>query len=210
LAYWRQEDEIVPKGVRVSIIKRIYQNDDQSSGVWVDVERVVEITVTGQQVDGLGLQEVYYNFDWDSFDSMVKATNPENENVEYKELSEGDSSSDDTTSSSGDTIKIPLRRKIDTDVSHIYFSNGKDNETRKVHTKRVYHYDIPDDQLDANGQPPSDPETYKSLLTDDVKDETQFLDIEIIDGHVLEQNRGQKYSKQKWAQNINAILSEGL
>jgi hypothetical protein len=163
--------------------------------------------VTAPHPDGYGLQTVHYSFDWDQFDSNVKAANgSDTDYIEFKEIADPNDESS--------TIKIPLRLQVvikDANNSYrLFFENGEDNKTRKVHVKRVYGYDIADSQLDAQGQPPSDAKQYKNLLLDDIKNEGHYIDVEIIDKHVLEQNRGMTYSKKNWAQDINAILTEGL
>jgi hypothetical protein len=200
---------------RVSIIKRIYKDDDPKSGVWVDIERISKMTVTAPHPDNLGLQKIKYSFDWDKFDSDVEhAAGQDTDYIEFKEISDPNDPPTPGDPSSGTTIKIPLRRQLVIEDANntyrLFFENHEDNKTRKVHTKRVYHYDIPDDQLDKDGQPPSDPTVYINLLTPDAKDDGQYIDVEIIDGHTLEQNKGQSYSKKNWAQDINSILSEAL
>lgn len=200
---------------RVSIIKRIYKDDDQTSGVWVDIERISEMTVTAPQADNLGLQKITYSFDWGTFDSDVAAASGQDTDyIEFKEIFDPSNPPTPGHPGSGTTIKIPLRRQLVIEDANntyrVFFENHEDNETREVHVKRVYHYDIPDVRLDTNGQPPSDPGDYFNVLTQEAKDEGQYIDIEIIDGHTLERNRGQSYSKQNWAQDVNAILSEGL
>src|SRR4249920_289755 len=132
---------------RVSRIVRIYQNDDSTSDVWVDIERPDSYTVTNPDPSNAGLQSSDYTYDWDN------AFDPKNTKLNhYKFISDpsdpdsvdqnapkpgdfgdpnnnldGNDTGPDTLT--GSTIKIPLRYKIDVqDAEYLYhfsFDNSK-------------------------------------------------------------------------------------
>ena len=60
-----------------------------------------------------------------------------------------------------------------------FFVNDQTNISRETHSRRVYHYDVPDDQLDENKNPPRDPQDYLNALG--AKDDSQYLEVEILD-----------------------------
>jgi hypothetical protein len=185
--------------VRNSHIKRIYKDDDKDSDVWVDIERVDDFTVDTVHIDNAGGQKVSYSFEWHIFD-------PNDENNDVLTIENPDDA--DTS------IKIPLRNFVDVQYNdylfHINFDNTENNGVRKTHTKKVYNHDIPEENLDNDRQPPREADTYKNVIKGIDKDESQYIEIEIIDKYVLNHNQGPNYSKKKWTQNIDAILSQSL
>jgi hypothetical protein len=188
---------------RESHIKRIYMNNDKNSGVWVDIERSDNFTVDTVHQDNAGGQSIDYSFDWDSFD-------PNHPNNDVLTIVQGDN----PDASVGSKIKIPLRNYINVQIGsrlyYIYFDNTENNQVRKTHTNRIYNRAIPKDQLDQDGQPPRDADAYFALIQDIQPDEAQYIDVEVIDKYVLDQDRKHTYSEKDWAQNIDAIISEAL
>jgi hypothetical protein len=214
---------------RISHIVRIYKDNDPTSDTWVDIERVDNFTVTSVHPDNTGLQSTDYSFDW----SIFNPDDPENDMLTIQEPpsdgsdaggfqlktssaspSSSDIGSSYTPPSSVTTIKIPLKSYINLQggdlLYYVYFDNTENNENRKTHILRIYNREIPKDRLDGNGQPPRNAEDYFNLINGITPDQSQFIDVEVIDKYVLEHNRKHTYSAKNWFQNIDAILSESL
>jgi hypothetical protein len=175
---------------RRSHVVRIYKDDDPGSGVWVDVERVDKLTFeTGS---GLLYEKYIFNYDWSVFD-------PEDPNtVEKKEIK---NPNDDSL-----TIKVPIRRVATLEAgngltyqraSHIY-GNDPDNLTRVAHTRRVDHYDIPDNALDQDKQPPPDPTDYINAVDLNSKDDGQYIEVEVIARFISTSGAGLTWQKHIW------------
>jgi hypothetical protein len=171
-------------GTRKTHIKRIYKNDDPDTGLWVDIERIDELTYTSGT--GFAQQEKVWTFDWSSF-------SPNGEGVTKKKIQDPNDDSDPNDPDAA-VIEVPIRGQIVVtqgakeqyqQYTH-FFVNDKTNTSRTTHSRRVYHYDVPDDRLDENKNPPRDPQEYLNALGD--KDDTQYLEVEILDEFLTNEN----------------------
>jgi hypothetical protein len=159
---------------RTSHIKRIYQNDDPESDVWIDIERIDELwRATEHGSDG---QESHWIFDWNSFDPSQAPT---------KRITD----SQDNTNG----IDVPvragyfMRSSIDGQAAQYEFINDATNQARLTHSRRIYHHEIKVAYVDGDGNPPRDPEDYLNSLGD--QDQSQYVDVEVIDANWSGQKR---------------------
>jgi hypothetical protein len=147
---------------RKAHIKRIYKTSD--TDVWVDVERIDELDVL---IDG-GRQRVHYKFDWTDIETKDKKTLTDPHDQDNQ-------------------IDVPIRASVRLEgprgVRTHYFRNDSSNQSRKTHSRRVYHHEIKNEYLDGN-EPPRDPAEYKQSLGAQDKDE--FIDVELLDWYWLE------------------------
>lgn len=146
---------------RKTHIKRIYQNDDKDSDCYVDVERIDEITVIVA-----GRQQRTYKYDWDKTEGL---------GWEKKKISEpGDRNN---------IIEVPIRKSQrlvgDKVTYNHHYLNDSENKSRETHSRRVYHHDIKDGYLDANGGPPKDSGLYLESLEE--QNPGEYIDVEVID-----------------------------
>lgn len=150
---------------RITHIKRIYQDDDPNSEVWIDIERIDRVSVIVA-----GRQRRIYNFDWDTIESGPVA------DKDKKTISDPH---DDAS-----TIDVPIRNairlKFPRAVYNHYFLNDATNASRETHSRRIYHHEVKQGYL-VDGQPPSDPETYRDSLGE--QDPEQFIDVEVLDDY---------------------------
>ena len=162
---------------RKTHIKRIYKNDDPDTGLWIDIEQIDELTYTSGV--GFAQQEKVWKFDWSSFD-------PDGDGVSKKKIQAPNNNSDPDDPDAA-VIEVPIREKLVVtqgakeqyqQYNH-FFANNNTNISRETHSRRVYHYDVPDDQLDENKNPPRDPQDYLNALG--AKDNSQYLEVEILD-----------------------------
>lgn len=146
---------------RKAHIKRIFKDNDTQSDTWVDVERIEELNVVIA-----GRQTVRYKFDWDNTSSFDKKTLTDPHDQENK-------------------IDIPIRKSVRLEgpngVRNHYFLNTDSNKSRQTHSRRVYHHEIKQDYLEAENQPPKEPERYKDSLGRQDKD--VFIDVELLDAY---------------------------
>jgi hypothetical protein len=169
---------------RKTHIKRIYKNDDPDTGLWIDIERIDELTYTSGT--GFAQQTNVWTFDWESFD-------PNGEGVTKKKIQDpnDDTNPDDPAAA---VIEVPVRGQLlvtqgakeQYQQYNHFFVNDVTNSSRETHSRRVYHYDVPDDQLDENKNPPRDPQDYLNALGD--KDSSQYLEVEILDAFSTNEN----------------------
>ena len=162
---------------RKTHITRIYKNDDPDTGLWVDIERIDELTY--ESGTGFAQQTKRWKFDWSSFD-------PNGDGVSKKKIQDPNDDRDPNDPDAS-VISVPVRDKIVVtqgadqqyqQYNH-FFVNDNTNSSRKTHSRRVYHYDVPDNQLDENKNPPRDPQAYLAALG--AKDDSQYVQVEIID-----------------------------
>jgi hypothetical protein len=180
--------------MRVCHIVRFYQNDDETSDVWIDIERLSQLVMeTGS---GPTFKHIEFEFDWTNFD-------PNDENQGYfKEIT----SPDDPDVK----IRVPVRHNIlveqgegaDYQATLIVLDSTEANTSRNTYVRRVFHYEVPG----ANAAPGADPDSalFKPYLNDRVKsappqayydavvgaankDESQYVDAEVIDSFVTEE-----------------------
>lgn len=198
---------------RKSHIKRIYQNDDTESSVWIDVERLDELRFVSRK--DYPWREKRWRFDWDTF-------NPDGENVTKKKVKQH---RDDPDS---DSIEVPVRdmvfvtegREQKYQAYRHFFINNDSNSTRETHSRRIYHHDIAEESLDDQRNPPRDPDAYLNALSD--QDEGQFIDVELLDKYWTNENEsrdahGNKkegvWQEKKWLLNdkdVDPLLKEPL
>jgi hypothetical protein len=189
---------------RKAHVFRIYKDDDQTSDVWVDIERIdALIFETGS---GKDYRKWYYEYDWDKFD-------PKDPDIaEYKYITnpdDGPSVEVSTAPPAGgkDYIKVPIRKALTVESgsgpqfqrtihTHENGSSVDQETTRKVHVRKVIHYDVPKERQDADGQPPSDPKGYFNALDVESKDESQYVEVEVIDELIT--TTGSGYTWRKW------------
>jgi hypothetical protein len=210
------------KDKRKAHIFRIYKDDDSSSDVWVDIERIDALTFeTGRDKD---YRKWYFEYDWNSFDPEDTHT------VEYKYIT---NDADSSGSSSGistskptdgrDYIRVPVRkaitmedgRDIQYQKSTYTHKNGSSDDTgttRKVHKRRVKHYDIPKDSLDEKGQPPTDPKEYFDALDATSIDESNYIDVEVVDELITTTGSGYTWRKWHWTlgSDADSLLADPL
>lgn len=183
------------KTLRKAHVYRVYKDEDRDSDTWVDVERIDEIIYEkGQKFPG---QLTRWQFDWQGFDPHGGP---------FKTLK----NPDDKDS----TLDVPIRNEIKVlegqrrDVNGSYvtkyqeyrhiFNNSSDNTKRHTTPRRIYHYDISDDKLDDNKQPPSDPDDYVSVLKD--RDKTQHVDVEVLVSYTTNEGSGRQWWEKRWLQ----------
>jgi hypothetical protein len=170
--------------VRKSHIHRIYQNDDITSPIWVDVERLDEFWTT--QGTGYAWQEKHWVFDWASF-------NPDT--AKKKTISDPNDKSS--------TIDVPVRDKVTLETGSGYnwqayihnFVNTADS-VRSVNARKVYHYAVPDGVLDENKQPPRNPDDYLNSLGD--RDNSQYVRTEVIVSYRTTEGSGFRWQEKNW------------
>jgi hypothetical protein len=169
---------------RKTHIKRIYKNDDPDTGLWVDIERIDELTYTSGT--GFAQQTKVWTFDWSGFD-------PNGEGVTKKKIQDPNDNTDPKDPAAA-VIEVPVRDQLVVtqganaqyqQYTH-FFANDASNSSRETHSRRVYHYDVPDDQLDENKNPPRDTQDYLNALGD--KDSSQYLEVEILDAFTTNEN----------------------
>jgi hypothetical protein len=196
---------------RKTHIKRIYKNDDPDTGLWVDIERIDELTYTSGV--GFAQQTKVWTFDWSSFD-------PNGDGVSKKKIQDPNDNTDPDDPDAA-VIEVPVRDQLVVtqgtgaqyqQYTH-FFANDASNSSRETHSRRVYHYDVPDDQLDENKSPPRDPEEYLNALGD--KDDSQYLDVEILDAFSTNENENRDshgqlkpsvWQEKKWLVNNTGVL----
>jgi hypothetical protein len=189
--------------VRKSHIHRIYQDDDQNSDTWIDIERIDEIWTTEKQ--NFPWIEKHWIFDWDSFDPDVT-----DGSVTKKEVHDPNAKTS--------TIKVPVRNQVLVETGkgfkwrqfrHI-FVNTPENNTRTVHARKVLHYDVPDASLDDNKQPFRNPDDYLGSLGSVDKD--QYVRAEVLDSYLTEEATGAAWQSKKWAVNSDddSLLKDPL
>lgn len=151
------------ENARKSHIKRIYQNDDPESSVWIDIERMDEVLVISSRG-----QRSHWIFHWEEFD-------PDNSAKKRIE----DPNDKDTY------IDIPIRNSVRVVMpSGAYehrFLNDETNLSRSTHSRRIYHRDIKEDYL-VEGLPPRDPDDYLNSL--DEQELGHYVEVEILDYYV--------------------------
>lgn len=148
---------------RKSHIKRIYQNDDPESNVWIDVERMDEVQVISSRG-----QKSHWIFHWEEFDpetSPKKRIRDPNDESAY--------------------IDVPIRDSVRVNMpSGIYqhsFLNDERNRSRSTHSRRIYHRDIKEGYL-VDGEPPRDPDLYLESL--DEQELGHYIEVEVLDYYV--------------------------
>jgi hypothetical protein len=176
--------------VRVSHVFRVYQDDDQTSDTWIDIERIDKLVFeTGS---GLLFERYIFEYDWKSFDSK-KAVKKEIKNP----------------SDEKDVVKVPIRRSITLEANggqtyqkaiHDY-ANDPENVTRVSHTRQVDHYDLDDSFLDEQGQPPRDPNNYINAVQKDSKEDggDNPFKVEIIKEFISTSGTGFTWQKHIWS-----------
>jgi hypothetical protein len=199
---------------RKTHIKRIYKNDDPDTGLWVDIERIDELTYTSGT--GFAQQEKVWTFDWSGWD-------PNGDGVTKKKIQDPN---DDTNPNdpAAAVIEVPVRDQLVVtqgakeqyqQYTH-FFANDATNSSRETHSRRVYHYDVPDDQLDDNKNPPRDPQEYLNALGD--KDDSQYLEVEVLDAFTSNENENRDshgrlkpsaWQEKRWlVNNTDALLQD--
>jgi hypothetical protein len=194
---------------RICHVVRFYQDDDPTSGTWIDVERLDQLNIeTGS---GPTWKRTEFRFDWTDFDPndpkqgyFKTIVNPNDPEV---------------------TIKVPVRHNIlidqgsgpDFQRTVIVFDSTETNESRLVYTRRVYHYEVPDtdpknplftyqpqyDRVNVAGPV----QYYKKVAAANAKDESQFLDVEVIDELTIEEEISGRESTDN--SNMNTVMQFG-
>lgn len=163
--------------LRKSHVKRIYKDDDPESDQWIDIERIDELRFESKKQ--LPWREKRWTFDWDSFDP--DGVDVDGKEIPKKKIKEHPDDSDN------DAIAVPVRAVVmvtqgkeqQYQAYKHYFINDDSNSTRETHSRHVFHYDITNNMLDDNKQPPRNPDDYLNALGD--KDKDQFVEVEILD-----------------------------
>jgi hypothetical protein len=176
---------------RKAHIKRIYKNDDPETDMWVDIERLDELRFVSEI--NYPWQEKVWQFDWGSFDP--NGTDADGNPIQLKTLQDpnDDSKPDDPGAS---VIKVPVRNLVQVNEGRDfkwqgykhYFINDNSNNSRETHSRRVFHYDISQNYLDGNQNPPTDPQDYLNALGD--KDNGQYIEVEILDRYWTTEHQG--------------------
>jgi hypothetical protein len=207
---------------RKAHIKRLYKDDDPdtNSDIWIDVERLDELRFVTKT--NFPWQERVWQFDWDSF-------NPDGSDLDGNEIPrkpvQDPNDSSDPNDPGANVVWVPVRAMVFVNEGSNYkwqgykhyFINDNSNFTRETHSRRVYHYDIPANQLDDNQNPPRDPQDYLNSLGD--KDKDQYLEVEILDRYWTNEMEGRDSSgntkagtwqEKKWLINsdTDALLSD--
>jgi hypothetical protein len=195
---------------RVAHVVRIYQDNDVTSDVWADVERIDKLPIeTGK---GFKYRKLIYSYDWSEhfeFDDPTAPLDPDF--VEYKKVRPPDSDPNDDST----VIKIPIRKKSrmesgkgfdyqETVYTHENGADGEAGDERKVHTRRVYHYDLSDGAVDEKGQPPRDPKDYLDAVQASSKDESQYVDVELLESFRTKSGKGYTYQETVWTLNSSS------
>ena len=98
--------------------------------------------------NGLSQQTKTWVFDWSSFD-------PDGDGVSKKKIQDPNDNSDPNDPDAS-VVLVPVRDKlvVTQGAKEQYqqynhsFVNDQTNTSRETHSRRVYHYDVPDNQLD--------------------------------------------------------------
>jgi hypothetical protein len=211
------------KDKRRAHIFRIYKDDDQSSDTWVDIERIDAITFeTGS---GKDYRKWYYQYDWSKFDPK------DHDTAEYKYITNAADSVDGTVSGIStspptdgrDFIKVPIRKALTvesgkgmdfqrTKHTHENGSNDKPDSTRKTHKRKVSHYDLGKDALDAVGQPPKSTQDYFNALDGSSMDDSNSIEVEVLDEIITTTGSGFTWRKWFWTlgSDADAMLADPL
>jgi hypothetical protein len=99
-----------------------------------------------------------------------------------------------------------------TTYTHKNGSGDDTGTTRKVHKRRVKHYDIPKDSLAEKGQPPTDPKEYFDALDAKSLDDSNFIDVEVIDELITTTGSGYTWRKWTWSlgSDSDSLLADPL
>jgi hypothetical protein len=189
---------------RKSHIFRIYKDDDPQSDRWIDVERLDELSYHSGR--GYQYRLKKWKFHWEDFDP---------DRASKKQIF-------DPKDESGETwIEVPIRDGITVHEStgdqyqsnkHHYVKDAS-NRSRETHSRRVYNHEIKDEYLDADGQPPSDPEDYFNSLGK--QDLDQYVEIELLDRYWSKENESRDpqgkqkrstWQKKRWTASENDPL----
>ena len=194
-------DELNPKKRKAHVV-RIYQDNDVTSDVWADVERIDKLPIeTGK---AFKYRKLIYSYDWsEHFELGDPNAQLDPEFVEYKTIRPPDSDPNDDSV----VIKIPIRKKtrMKTGKNFHYqesiykHENEPDNVERKVHTRRVAHYELADGAVDSKGQPPRDPKDYLNAVIANSRDEAQYADCEILEKFRTKTGKGFTYQEIVWS-----------
>lgn len=198
---------------RKSHIKRIYKDDDPTNSQWIDVERLDELRFVSKIQ--YPWREKRWVFDWAGF-------NPDGPNVTKKRIKQyrDDPDSDAIAVPARDMVAVTEGKEKYYQGYNHFFINDEGNTTRETHSRRIYHHDISEDNLDSNHNPPRDPQQYLNALGD--QDQDQFIDVELLDKFWTNQNEGRgphgeikegAWQEKKWLlndQNVDPLLREPL
>lgn len=155
---------------RKAHVIRIYKDDDPNSDQWIDIERLDELAFESGR--GYQYRLKRWKFNWDEFvpddDDKKKIVDPENKDNFIEVPVRGD-------------VYVEEASKAQFQGYRYKFINDDTNQSRRTHSRRVYHHDIDKGRLDNSGQPPRDPNEYRDSLGD--QDKEQHVDVELLDAY---------------------------